>query len=291
MPTAPEEMTLKVIAHIHTAFPTKFGIPRQSGLCGRAARRGDLYARIPQCRCRARSGRFQSHLAGVAVLRRGAGQLVPHCTPAASGRQHPHGRVRPPPRPPPPPGPSAPSGGGGAASRPGGGRRGARGGGCRPDGWHPHLRHQALHPLCRLPPGCRRGLYRPDPVPPSAAKNMAARDTSDVTATCSRSIKYLPNHTPSVWPGRSLFIQKSRRVCARRRKKLGSFFTATCAWGKKYLSGESSGISAFYAEIMRAAACKPLAKKIQRFFASCFYPCFSSFSLVWMLMNSARILE
>ena len=32
MPTAPEEMTLKVIAHIHTAFPTKFGIPRQSGL-------------------------------------------------------------------------------------------------------------------------------------------------------------------------------------------------------------------------------------------------------------------
>ena len=32
MPIAPEEMTLKVIAHIHTAFPTKFGIPRQSGL-------------------------------------------------------------------------------------------------------------------------------------------------------------------------------------------------------------------------------------------------------------------
>jgi len=27
-----EEVTLKVIAHIHTAFPTKFGIPRQSGL-------------------------------------------------------------------------------------------------------------------------------------------------------------------------------------------------------------------------------------------------------------------
>ena len=32
MHTAPEEMTLNVIAHIHTAFPTKFGIPRQSGL-------------------------------------------------------------------------------------------------------------------------------------------------------------------------------------------------------------------------------------------------------------------
>lgn len=27
-----ETMTLRVIAHIHTAFPTKFGIPRQSGL-------------------------------------------------------------------------------------------------------------------------------------------------------------------------------------------------------------------------------------------------------------------
>ena len=32
MPKAPEEMTLKVIAPIHPAFPTKFGIPRQSGL-------------------------------------------------------------------------------------------------------------------------------------------------------------------------------------------------------------------------------------------------------------------
>ena len=32
MQHAPEAMTLKVIAHIHTAFPTKFGIPRQSGL-------------------------------------------------------------------------------------------------------------------------------------------------------------------------------------------------------------------------------------------------------------------
>ena len=30
--SSPEEMTLKVIAHIRTAFPTKFGIPRQSGL-------------------------------------------------------------------------------------------------------------------------------------------------------------------------------------------------------------------------------------------------------------------
>ena len=34
MQQAPEAMTLKVIAHIHTAFPTKFGIPRQSGVVG-----------------------------------------------------------------------------------------------------------------------------------------------------------------------------------------------------------------------------------------------------------------
>ncbi|MBR6683988.1 MAG: tRNA (N6-threonylcarbamoyladenosine(37)-N6)-methyltransferase TrmO, partial [Firmicutes bacterium] len=27
-----EETTMKVIAHIHSDFPTKFGIPRQSGL-------------------------------------------------------------------------------------------------------------------------------------------------------------------------------------------------------------------------------------------------------------------
>ena len=32
MQQASEAMTLKVIAHIHAAFPTKFGIPRQSGL-------------------------------------------------------------------------------------------------------------------------------------------------------------------------------------------------------------------------------------------------------------------
>ena len=30
MQQAPEAMTLKVIAHIHTAFPTKFGIPPET---------------------------------------------------------------------------------------------------------------------------------------------------------------------------------------------------------------------------------------------------------------------
>ena len=31
MQQAPEAMTLKVIAHIHTAFPTKFGIHARAG--------------------------------------------------------------------------------------------------------------------------------------------------------------------------------------------------------------------------------------------------------------------
>ena len=83
--SAPEEMTLKVIAHIRTAFPTKFGIPRQSGLVD--SLRGEVHfsPRIPQCRRRARPRGFQPHLAGVAVFRRGAGQLVPH-RPAAPPR-------------------------------------------------------------------------------------------------------------------------------------------------------------------------------------------------------------
>ena len=144
MPTAPEEMTLKVIAHIHTAFPTKFGIPRQSGLVDELRGRGDLYARIPQCRCRARSGRFQPHLAGVAVFRRGAGQLVPPpVRPPALGRQHPHGRVRHPVALPPQPlGLSSVRLEASSTAGRGPGAHRAR---CRPDGRHPHLRHQASH--------------------------------------------------------------------------------------------------------------------------------------------------
>ena len=56
--SAPEEMTLKVIAHIRTAFPTKFGIPRQSGLVDSLRGEVIFYPRIPQCRRRARSRRF-----------------------------------------------------------------------------------------------------------------------------------------------------------------------------------------------------------------------------------------
>ena len=46
--SAPEEMALKVIAHIRTAFPTKFGIPRQSGLVD--SLRGEVIF-TPEYRC------------------------------------------------------------------------------------------------------------------------------------------------------------------------------------------------------------------------------------------------
>ena len=46
MQQAPEAMTLKVIAHIHTAFPTKFGIPRQAGLVTAAEARLELFAKF-----------------------------------------------------------------------------------------------------------------------------------------------------------------------------------------------------------------------------------------------------
>ena len=68
-----EAMTLNVIAHIHTAFPTKFGIPRQSGLVDSLRARDHFYPGVPQPGRRARAGRFQPHLAGVAVLRRPCG--------------------------------------------------------------------------------------------------------------------------------------------------------------------------------------------------------------------------
>ncbi len=85
MPTAPEEMTPEGHCPYPYCLSHQVRDPAPERPCGRAARRGDLYARIPQCRCRARSGRFQSHLAGVAVLRRGAGQLVPTVRPPRLG--------------------------------------------------------------------------------------------------------------------------------------------------------------------------------------------------------------
>ena len=44
-----EAMTLKVIAHIHTAFPTKFGIPRQCGLVD--SLRGEIVFTVRHLSC------------------------------------------------------------------------------------------------------------------------------------------------------------------------------------------------------------------------------------------------
>ena len=38
MPDSPQQVPMKVIAHLYSEFPTKFGIPRQSGLAGTRAR-------------------------------------------------------------------------------------------------------------------------------------------------------------------------------------------------------------------------------------------------------------
>ena len=131
-----ETMTLKVIAHIHTAFPTKFGTPPAERAGGRPAGRDHLHPGIPQRRCPARTGGFQPHLAGVAILRRGAGELVSHRPAPAPGRQHPDGRVcHPLPLPAQPAGPFQRQAGGHRA--PPGGGPGAHRAGRRPDGRHP----------------------------------------------------------------------------------------------------------------------------------------------------------
>ena len=68
---------------------------------------------------------------------------------------------------------------------------------------------------------------------------------------------------PQGSPLRSVFhlIEKPRRVRVRRREKLKSFFTATCAWGKIPLRLPVWNFVACD-KIMRAADCKPLWQKI-----------------------------
>lgn len=88
-----EQHTLRVIARIHSDFPTKFGIPRQSGLVEalRAAVVFEPEYRNPDA-CRGLEGLF-SPLAHLAVLPGGAGELVPHGEAAATWRQYPYGGV------------------------------------------------------------------------------------------------------------------------------------------------------------------------------------------------------
>ena len=167
MPTAPE-MTLKVIAHIHTAFPTKFGIPRQSGLVDEPARRGGRSRRntVTPTPCAGWKISATSGWCGSSPARCGTA-WSPTVRPPRLGGNTRMGvfATRSPFRPNPLGLSSVTAGGHRAPAGRGPGAHRTRG---RPDGRHPHLRHQALHPLCRLPPGRRRGLHRADSVPPFA---------------------------------------------------------------------------------------------------------------------------
>ncbi len=92
--SAPEEMTLKVIAHIRTAFPTKFGIPRQSGLVDSLAGRVIFRPRNIETPtpCAVWKISATSGWSGSFPARCGKG-LVAHRPAAPPRRQHPDGRI------------------------------------------------------------------------------------------------------------------------------------------------------------------------------------------------------
>ena len=65
-------------------------------------------------------------------------------------------------------------------------------------------------------------------------------------------------------------------------KKLGSFFTATCAWGKIPLRLPVWNFGV-YAEIMRAAACKTFWQKIPQEFSPGQLNRFMALSMPWVI--------
>lgn len=89
-----KQAAMKIIAHIRSDFPTKFGIPRQSGLVE------DLTAQIvftPEYRVPEAvrwAGGFLPHMAHLAVLKGRPGGLVPNGAPTTSGWKHPYGCLR-----------------------------------------------------------------------------------------------------------------------------------------------------------------------------------------------------
>ena len=168
MQQAPEAMTLKVIAHIHTAFPTKFGIPRQSGLVEEL--RGEIIFTSEYRNPDALRG--LEDFSHIWLVWQFSGAVRENWSPP----------VRPPrlggntrvgvfaTRSPFRPNPL------GLSSvkleaieqRPDVGPVLIVRGADLMDGT-PIYDIKPLHPLCGLPPGCRRGLYRADPHPPSGS--------------------------------------------------------------------------------------------------------------------------
>ena len=166
-----ETMTLKVIAHIHTAFPTKFGIPRQSGLVD--GLRGEIIF-TPEYR-NADALRGLEDFSHIWLVWQFSGAVRESWSPTVRPRAWAAtpGWACLPPAP-------LPAQSAGPFQRPAGGHRAPPGGGpgahCagrRPDGRHPHLRHQALHPLRRLSPGCSGRLHGTDPDAQAAGRMPA----------------------------------------------------------------------------------------------------------------------
>lgn len=83
---------MKPIAHIENDFPTKFGIPRQSGLVNSLHALHCHGAGIPESRCISGAGGLLPHLADLGILAGGAAEVVAYRSPAPFGRQCPHGR-------------------------------------------------------------------------------------------------------------------------------------------------------------------------------------------------------
>lgn len=84
-----ETFPVKIIAHIHTDFPTKFGVPRQSGLIDSLE---SLIIFEPEYRdplSAAWAGGVFPSVADLAVFQGRARYLVPHRAPAKAGRKPP----------------------------------------------------------------------------------------------------------------------------------------------------------------------------------------------------------
>ena len=84
---------MHVIATMHSAFPAKFGIPRQSGLVDTLRSTIVFQPEYRNPDALRRVGGVLPPLGGVGVFPSGSEHLVPHGPPASAGREHPHGGV------------------------------------------------------------------------------------------------------------------------------------------------------------------------------------------------------
>ena len=94
-----ETFEVKIIARIHSDFPSKFGIPRQSGLVENLQSfivfepEYRNRAPLPQRRRAARDRRFFPPVADLAVFQSSAGRLVSDSATAKAWRKHQNGSI------------------------------------------------------------------------------------------------------------------------------------------------------------------------------------------------------